>query len=141
MATQRPITATLLGNELVFTTSRSSGPGGQNVNKVNTKVTVKFDVMKSQVLTPEEREVILKKLHSKITTEGVLVISSQDSRSQLQNKEAVIAKLEAAFVKAFEKKKARKATKPSKSAMQDRIRKKKQQGEKKKWRQRPAGNQ
>lgn len=137
MATQRPITAALLGSELIFTTSRSSGPGGQNVNKVNTKVTVKFDVEKSQVLTPEEREVIRKKLHSKITTEGVLVISSQDSRSQLQNKENVIARLEAALAKAFEKKKIRKATKPSKAATRERIRKKKQLGEKKKWRQKP----
>jgi ribosome-associated protein len=137
MATQRPITAALLGNELVFTTSRSSGPGGQNVNKVNTKVTVKFDVARSQVLTPEERGVIFRKLRSKITTEGVLVISSQDSRSQLQNREAAIGKLETLLAKAFEKRKIRKATKPSKGAVQARIKKKKQHGEKKKWRQSP----
>lgn len=134
MATQRPITAALLGNELVFTTSRSSGPGGQNVNKVNTKVTVKFDVGRSEVLTPEEREVILRKLHSKITTEGVLMISSQENRSQLQNKEAVVAKLETLLAKAFEKKKLRKATKPSKGSVQERIKKKKQHAEKKQWR-------
>jgi ribosome-associated protein len=134
MTRQRPITAALLGNELVFTTSRSSGPGGQNVNKVNTKVTVKFDVERSQVLTPEEREVIFRKLHSKITTEGVLMISSQESRSQLQNKEAVIARLETLLTKAFEKKKVRKATKPSKGAVQKRIKKKKQHAEKKQWR-------
>jgi ribosome-associated protein len=137
MTRQRPITAALLGNELIFTTSRSSGPGGQNVNKVNTKVTVKFDVAQSQVLTDEERAVILKKLHSKITTEGVLVITSQDSRSQLQNKEAAIIKLETLLVKAFEKKKIRRATKPSKGAVQNRIKKKKHHAEKKKWRQKP----
>lgn len=104
------------------------------MNKVNTKVTVKFDVGRSEVLTPEEREVILRKLHSKITTEGVLMISSQENRSQLQNKEAVVAKLETLLAKAFEKKKLRKATKPSKGSVQERIKKKKQHAEKKQWR-------
>lgn len=137
MLVHRTITATLLINELVFTTSRSSGPGGQNVNKVNTKVTLRFDVQNSQFLTDEEKEIILKKLASKITTEGILVLTSQDSRSQLQNKEAVILKLENIITKAFEKKKARRATKPSKGAVQNRIKTKKQLSEKKKWRQKP----
>ena len=134
---QRPITASLLGSELVFSTSRSSGPGGQNVNKVNTKVTVKFDVTNSAILTPEEKETISKKLSSRITNDGILILSSQDKRSQLQNKEEVIAKLEKLLSKAFEKKKARKATKPSKTSVQKRIKSKKENSEKKKWRQKP----
>jgi ribosome-associated protein len=137
MTTQRKITATLLGKELGFTTSRSSGPGGQNVNKVNTKVTLKFDVAQSQVLTPEEKEIISNKLHSRITTDGVLLLTSQDKRSQLDNKQAVILKLNLLIAKAFEKKKTRKATKPSKGSVQSRINKKKHQSEKKQWRQKP----
>jgi ribosome-associated protein len=122
--------------ELVFTTSRSSGPGGQNVNKVNTKVTLKFDLAQSLVLSPEEKELLQQKLASKLTTEGILVVTSQDKRSQLQNKEAAIAKFEKLIAKAFEKKKARKATKPSKSSVQKRITQKKKQSEKKQWRNR-----
>jgi ribosome-associated protein len=137
MATQRSITASLLGGELAFSTSRSSGPGGQNVNKVNTKVTVKLDVINSVVLTPEEKEIIQQKLASKLTNDGVLVLASQDKRSQLQNKEAVIEKLEKLLAKAFERKKPRKATKPSKGAVQNRIKSKKEHSEKKKWRQKP----
>jgi ribosome-associated protein len=137
MQAQRKITAELLGNELVFTTSRSGGPGGQNVNKVNSKVTLSFDVAGSKVLAAEEKEVIAKKLATRMTNEGVLVLTAQDKRSQLQNKESVILKLEKLLGKAFEKKKARKATKPSKGSVQERIKQKKQHGEKKKWRQRP----
>lgn len=124
-----------LQSELNFSVSRSSGPGGQNVNKVNSKVTLKFDVVGSKVLTEEEREVILKKLATKLTTDGVLILTSQDNRSQLENKQDVILKFEKVIAKAFEKKKARKATKPSKGAVQKRIQNKKQHSEKKKWRQ------
>jgi ribosome-associated protein len=124
-----------LQSELNFSVSRSSGPGGQNVNKVNSKVTLKFDVAGSKVLTGEEKEVILKKLAAKLTTDGVLILTSQDNRSQLDNKQDVILKFEKVIGKAFEKKKPRKATKPSKGAIQKRIQNKKQHSEKKKWRQ------
>jgi ribosome-associated protein len=120
--------------ELTFTSSRSSGPGGQNVNKVNSKVTLQWNVQ-SSVLTGEEKEVIQHKLATYITKEGVLQLTSQEARSQLQNKEAVVQKLEHLLTKAFTKKKARKPTKPSKAAKQKRILQKKLQGEKKKWRQ------
>ncbi|RAW00097.1 alternative ribosome rescue aminoacyl-tRNA hydrolase ArfB [Pseudochryseolinea flava] len=133
----RPITVDLVMPEIDYSTSRSSGPGGQNVNKVNTKVTLKFDVKQSQLLTEEERAVIVEKLHSKITVEGVLVLVSQEKRSQLENKLNVNAKFNLLMHKAFEKKKLRKATKPSKSAVKERIKSKKQHSEKKKWRQKP----
>jgi ribosome-associated protein len=121
--------------ELMFSTSRSSGPGGQNVNKVNSKVTIRFDVQKSSILNETEKALLLRKLAQKLTTEGVLVISSQDNRSQLENKEAVLAKLDGILKKAFEKKKKRKKTKPSKAAVEKRIGQKKKDSEKKKWRQ------
>jgi len=134
MTHQRKIDATLLSGELVFTTSRSGGPGGQNVNKVNTKVTLRFYIPESQVLTEEEKEMLLKKLSTRLTNEGVLILSSQDKRSQLQNKEAVVAKFEAAVANAFKKRKARRPTKPSKASVEARITEKKRRSEKKKWR-------
>lgn len=133
----RTIDSKLIGRELTFSTSRSSGPGGQNVNKVNTKVTLAFDIAASQLLTEEERTILLEKLKNKLTTENVLLVSSQEKRSQPENKEAALAKLDQLLKKAFEKRKVRKATKPSKSAAKKRVDAKKLRGEKKKWRQRP----
>src|SRR5450432_3175305 len=103
-------------SELVFTTSRSSGPGGQNVNKVNSKVTLKFDVAHSAVLNPEQKDLMIQKLSARITKEGFLTITAQDQRSQLQNKEEVISRLDKLLVKVFTPVKARKSTKPSKAA-------------------------
>jgi len=133
----RVITASMLFNELDFTAARSSGPGGQNVNKVNSKISARFDVIHSQILSEEEKTTILKNLSSHLTKDGILMISSQNKRSQLENKQAVIQKLESMIAKAFEKKKVRKATKASKSAIQKRINNKKLHAEKKKWRQKP----
>ena len=134
MTIQRKLNAAVLGNELVFTTSRSSGPGGQNVNKVNSKVTLQFDVNGSAILTQEEKDIITQKLSSRLTRDGILLLTAQDKRSQLQNKESVLEKFDQVLIKAFERKKKRKATKPSKGAIQERIKKKKQLSEKKKWR-------
>jgi ribosome-associated protein len=133
----RIITASMLFNELDFTASRSSGPGGQNVNKVNSKIGVKFDVIHSQILSEAEKATILKNLSGYLTKDGILMISSQDKRSQLENKQTVIQKLDKMMAKAFEKKKIRKATKASKSAIEKRINSKKLNAEKKKWRQKP----
>lgn len=133
----RLITASLLFNELDFTASRSGGPGGQNVNKVNSKISVKFDVVRSQILNEEEKALILKNLSSHLTKEGALMLSSQEKRSQLENKQHVMEKLERLIARAFVKKKFRKPTKVSKSAVQKRITSKKLHAEKKKWRQRP----
>ena len=141
MTAPRKITADLLGSELAFTASRSGGPGGQNVNKVSSKVTLQFDVVNSAILTPEEKQTISGRLSSRMTGEGVLLLSAQETRSQIQNKELVIAKFEKLMEQAFEKRKKRKATKPSKTSVQARIKQKKVHAEKKKWRRKPGAGE
>lgn len=124
-----------VSSELVFTTSRSGGPGGQNVNKVNSKVSLRFDVRNSLILSEEEKETIARKLGSRMNSEGVLIVTAQHERSQLRNKEAAIARFNFLMEKAFTKKKPRKATKPTKSSVDKRLKAKKIQAEKKKMRQ------
>ena len=135
----RAINAFLLNSELDFTASRSDGPGGQNVNKVNSKITLRFDIRNSTILTQAEKSLLLQKLRSRITNEGVLIMSSQESRSQLANKDIVVAKFDEWISKALQPVKARKKTKPSKSSAESRIKSKKLRSEKKKWRQNPDG--
>ena len=98
---------------------------------------MRFDVPHSEILTEEEKEVILQRLSSYLTKDGILQLASQESRSQLDNKEAVVAKLDALLAKAFEKRKPRKKSKPTHAAVQKRIQGKKRLSEKKKWRQKP----
>jgi ribosome-associated protein len=121
-------------SELTFITSRSGGPGGQNVNKVSSKVTLKWNVANSQILTDEQKLLLLEKLKTKLTTEGVLMLTAQESRSQFTNKESVLVKLDRLLLSAFTIKKARKRSKPTKSSIQKRLNRKKHTGEKKQWR-------
>lgn len=134
MTTNHGITIEKIKPELEFSTSRSGGPGGQNVNKVNSKVIMRWNIRNSTSLSDDQKELLLKKFASFITQEGDLMLVSQESRSQLDNKETVIAKLEALIKKAFTKPKPRKATKPSKAAKVKRVESKKRHAEKKQWR-------
>lgn len=118
--------------EIEFSTARSSGPGGQNVNKVESKVILRLNVTESRILSGEQKEKLLP-----FATNGVIILQSQEDRSQIKNKELVVKKLNALFTKAFAVKKKRRATKPSKSSVQNRISEKKRRSEKKQWRQRP----
>ena len=77
-------------SELSFTTSRSSGPGGQNVNKVNSRVSLHFSVTTSPSLTSFQKSQILTRLHTRINKEGVLLLHAQAARSQAMNREALI---------------------------------------------------
>jgi len=120
-----------LKKELRFSASRSSGPGGQHVNKVNTRVTLSWDIVNSTILGQDQKSMLLQKLKSKVTLEGILMISSQTGRSQLANKQDTIRKLDELLKKAFLKKKKRKPTKPSKGAVLKRLDQKKKHSEKK----------
>ncbi len=120
--------------ELSFTASRSSGAGGQHVNKVNSKVTLKWDVRSSRELNEQQKELLLQKLSKKLTEDGVLILTSQASRSQVKNKEAVLHKLDSLLARAFRKEKVRKTTKPTRASKEKRMTNKRQQAEKKQWR-------
>ena len=120
--------------EFVFKTSRSGGKGGQNVNKVSSKVLIEFHIQTSQLLNEKEKAILLEKLVNKLTKEDVLQIVSQTERSQLENKEIAIKKMYAALNKCFVVKKKRTPTKPSKSSVEERLNSKKRNSELKKMR-------
>jgi ribosome-associated protein len=117
--------------EFIFSASRSRGPGGQNVNKVSTKVELRFDVPNSIILTEEEKEILLIRLQKKITAEGFLIITSQSERSQLKNKEKTIEKFYSLLKKSLTPVKKRKPTKPNAAAKEKRLEEKKLNAEKK----------
>lgn len=110
-----------LSAEIQFITSRSGGPGGQNVNKVNSKVELRFDVRSSSLLSDEQKETLLIKLSGKISLEGVLSVVSQRERSQLANKEDAISKFYSLISKALRPVKPRKRTKPTRSSVEKRL--------------------
>jgi ribosome-associated protein len=117
--------------EFNFAASRSSGPGGQNVNKVSTKIELRFDVNSSQLLSDGEKVLVNAKLANKISNEGILIIVAQTDRSQLKNKEDAIKKFYILIEKAIAPVKKRKPTKPSKAAKEKRLVKKRIIAEKK----------
>jgi len=123
--------------ELHFKAVRSSGAGGQHVNKVSSKVELTFDLENSNGLTHEEKELLLKNLISKLTKENMLLLTCSESRSQHKNKELVIKRFFKTLKNGLKIPKRRKATKPSKSSIQKRLEKKKKQAKKKLDRKKP----
>ncbi len=117
--------------ELEFKTARSGGPGGQNVNKVATKVEVRFHSASSRILDQEQKDLLVKNIGSKLTTEGFLIVAAQEGRSQLINKELALEKFLVLLHQALRKPKKRKPTKPSAGAKQERLEMKKRNSEKK----------
>jgi ribosome-associated protein len=106
--------------ELTFKAVRSSGAGGQNVNKVASKVVLTFDVPKSQAFSEEEKTLIYSNLASRLTTDGVLILNCDEDRSQLKNKEIVIKRFLELIKKGLFVPKERKATKVPKAAIRKR---------------------
>ena len=123
--------------ELNFSANRSSGPGGQNVNKVNTKIELRFNVLDSECLSINEKDIILSKLSNKLTSNYELIITVQTTRSQLKNKKEAIRKFISQIEMALAPIKQRKVTKPTPSSRRKRIESKKQLSLKKDLRKKP----
>ncbi len=127
----REIDLERLTRNIFFKTSRSSGSGGQNVNKVATKVELLFDLNSSDVFTDEEKNTIRERLESRFQADGFLQIISQETRSQLENKDVALKKLATLLYEAIKVRKKRKKTRPSKRAIQARLDSKRKQSLKK----------
>ncbi len=123
-----------LSSEITVKTSRSGGKGGQHVNKVSTKVELAFDLTNTQLLSEEQKALLLVRLSGKLTKEGVLLIVSQSERTQLGNKRVAMAKLVELLEKNLIVEKKRKPTKVPKSVIEKRLIAKKRRGEIKKFR-------
>ena len=127
-------------NEFIYSASRSGGPGGQNVNKVSTKVELRFNVLLSSVLSDTEKELISRKLKNKINNEGELILVSQAERSQLKNKNEVTEKFYELVSKALTIPIKRKATHPTLNSRIRRLDEKKNRGFVKKLRKDSGGS-
>lgn len=123
--------------ELNFKAVRSSGAGGQNVNKVSSKVILTFDLEASQALSEEEKMLLETNIGSRLTTENILILNCDEDRSQFKNKDIVIKRFLELIKKGLFVPKVRKATKIPKSVIKKRIKDKKNISEIKKSRRKP----
>ncbi len=123
--------------ELQFKAVRSSGAGGQHVNKVSTKIELYFDMTASNALSESEKEQILSKLGSRLTKENMLLLQCDESRSQHKNKELVIKRFLEVIENALVIPKKRKKTRPSKASVEKRLQSKKKAAQKKANRNKP----
>lgn len=120
--------------ELVITSSRSSGPGGQNVNKVSTKIELRYNLVKSNLLTEQEKQSIFSTLRNRITSGGDIIITSQSERTQLRNRVKAEEKFYRLLAGALTQDRERKPTSPTISSSRTRVEKKKKRGSLKKLR-------
>lgn len=129
--------AEALISELKFKAVRSSGAGGQNVNKVSSKVVLSFDIENSAALTPEEKALIETKLESRLTSDKILILNCDEDRSQIRNKEIVTKRFLELITKSLVVPKTRKATKVPKSVIRKRLHNKKNLSQTKQSRKKP----
>jgi ribosome-associated protein len=115
-------------SELAFKTSRSGGPGGQNVNKLNTRVTALFNVPRSASLSDEQKRQLLSRLSTRVDRAGVLHVAAQKHRSQEANRRAAVERLQALVAEALNPRPVRKKTKAPPAARERRLKDKKQRG-------------
>lgn len=123
--------------ELNFKAVRSSGAGGQNVNKVSSKVVLSFDLFNSQCLTEDEITVLTEKLKTKLTSSGMIILNCDEDRSQLKNKEIITKRFLKLIENALIKTKTRKPTKIPRSVIEKRIKAKRNISELKQNRKKP----
>lgn len=131
---------TIPEHELEITSSRAGGPGGQHVNKTNTKITIRWNVKNTSVLTEEQKERVLQKLQSSLTTEGDLIVHNNESRSQQQNKKLALEHLAQQIRQALYIPKKRIKTRVSKSTKEARLKAKSYRSEIKKMRSKKINN-
>lgn len=112
---------TVPSHEIEITASRAGGPGGQHVNKANTRVTIRWNVPNTTVLNPEEKQRVLIALATRLTLEGDIIIHSSSSRSQLRNKEMALAQLDKLLRKALHIPKKRRQSTISTSTKEKRL--------------------
>jgi ribosome-associated protein len=122
-------------SEISISFIRSSGPGGQHVNKTSTQAELVFDLGNSPSINESDKAWLISRMATKLDSSGTLRVTSQEYRSQLRNKQDALEKLEAMLKSAITRPKPRKKSKPSRSAVETRIRSKKKAGEKKRLRQ------
>ena len=118
-------------SEFQFQASRSGGAGGQNVNKVSTKVELRFNVLNSGILDETQKELLQKKCKNQINSESELIIVSQEERTQLRNKNTTIKKFKALLIKALTIPKKRLKVTPTAGMIAERLKNKKMDSEKK----------
>jgi len=126
-------------DELNFEYTRSGGPGGQHVNRVQTAVQLRFDVRQSQRLPRSVKDRLVRLAGSRLNADGVLVIDARNERSQVRNKAEAIARLQELIDRASVKPKPRRATKPTKASQERRLNAKKKRAEVKKMRSKGPG--
>lgn len=126
--------------EFEFTFSRSSGPGGQNVNKVNSKALLRWPIRTSPSLPEEVRTRFIERYRTRLTESGDVLISSQRYRDQARNVDDCLEKLREMILAVVQRPKTRKATKPSRSSQRRRVEGKRQQSEKKQGRRQVRGD-